>query len=446
MQDGESLLTDLYELTMVNAYRAAGMAERAVFELFVRALPATRGFLVAAGLEQMLAFLERMHFEESELRDLERDGHVGRELVDRLRDLRFTGDVDAVPEGTVVFENEPMVQISAPIAEAQLVETRVMNLVHFQTIIASTAARSVLAAPGKVLVDFGVRRAHGLEAGLLAARAAYLAGFAGTSTVLAGLRFGIPLFGTMAHSYVEAHDDELDAFRTFARSNPGNVVLLIDTYDTERGAEKVVALAREGIRARGVRIDSGDLAEHARRVRKILDDGGLRDCTIFASGGLDEHALLDLVDAGAPIDGFGIGTRLDTSADAPYLDCAYKLEEYAGRPRRKRSEGKATWPGRKQVFRAFDEHGTMKGDVVALASEPQPGEPLLVPVMRGGRRLRPAEPLEASRRRAAGSLAALPAHLRALDVEPRYPVRITPRLEAIARELDRSQSVQGTSA
>lgn len=447
MPNSESLFTDLYELTMVNAYRAAGMRDRAVFELFVRAMPRTRGFLLAAGLEQVLAFLEQLHFEDSDLRDLERQGNIGPELIERLRDLRFTGDVDAVPEGTVVFENEPLVQVTAPIAEAQLVETRLMNLVHFQTIVASTAARCVLAAPGKLLVDFGVRRAHGLEAGVLAARAAYLAGFGGTSTVLAGIRFGIPLFGTMAHSYVEAHDDELESFRSFARANPGNVVFLIDTYDTERAADKVVALAREGIRARAVRIDSGDLGEHARRVRKILDDGGLRDCTIFASGGLDEHALQELVRAGAPIDGFGIGTRLDTSADAPYLDCAYKLEEYAGRPRRKRSEGKATWPGRKQVYRTFEDDGAMREDVVALASDPQPGQPLLVPVMRGGRRVRPSEPLEVIRQRAATSLRALPAHLRALGTEPRHPVRITAQLEEMARDLDRRvQSVQGTSA
>lgn len=436
MPDSASLFTDLYELTMLNAYGRAGMDERAVFELFVRTLPKTRGFLLAAGLEQVLAFLEQLRFEDADLEALARQGSVDRAVIERLRALRFTGDVDAVPEGTVVFENEPIVQVTAPIAEAQLVETRVMNLVHFQTVIASTAARSVLAAPGKLLVDFGVRRAHGLEAGLLAARAAYVAGFAGTSTVLAGIMFGIPLFGTMAHSYVEACDDELDAFRSFARANPGNVVLLIDTYDTERAAAKVVALAREGIRARGVRIDSGDLAEHARRVRRILDEGDLRDCTIFASGGLDEHALRELVRAGAPIDGFGIGTRLDTAADAPYLDCAYKLEEYAGRPRRKRSEGKATWPGKKQVYRSYAPNGAMRGDVVRLASEPASGEPLLVPVMRGGRRVHPAERLEVIRRRAARSLAALPAHLRALSVEPAYPVRISAGLQHAARELD----------
>jgi nicotinate phosphoribosyltransferase len=439
--DGESLLTDLYELTMVAAYRAEGMQDRAVFELFVRKLPRARGFLVAAGLEQALDFLERFHLGASELAQLERSGRVSRDLLSRLRDLRFTGDVDAVPEGTVVFENEPLMRVVAPMPEAQVVETRLINLIHFQTIIASTAGRSVLAAPGKLLVDFGSRRAHGFEAALLCARAAYIAGFDGTSTVLAGVRFRIPLYGTMAHSFVEAHDDELDAFRSFGRTNPENAVFLIDTYDTEAAAHKVVALAREGIRARGVRIDSGDLAEHARRVRKILDDGGLRACSIFASGGLDEYAVHDLVATGAPIDGFGVGTRLDTSAEAPYLDCAYKLEEYAGRPRRKRSEGKATWPGRKQVYRIYDERGVMRRDIVTLAHESEEGEPLLVPVMRGGRRLHPAESLEAIRERAARLLGSLPDHLRARDVAPRYPVHIAPPLQRLAAQLD----ARGTS-
>jgi nicotinate phosphoribosyltransferase len=341
--------------------------------------------------------------------------------------------VDAVPEGTVVFENEPIVRVSAPLPQAQLVESRLMNLVHFETIIASKAARCVLAAPGKPLVDFGLRRAHGFEAALLAARASYVAGFAGTSTVLAGLRFGIPLYGTMAHSFVEAYDDELDAFRAFARAEPEGALLLIDTYDTEEAARKVVRLAREGVVVCGVRIDSGDLAEHARRVRTILDEGGLERCAIFASGGLDEVSLRDL--AGAPIDGFGIGSRLDTSADAPYLDCAYKLEEYAGRPRRKRSEGKATWPGTKQIYRASKD-GVMTYDFVTAEGERPLGEPLLVPQMRGGRRVRSPESLDAIRARAASELARLPPHLRALETEPPYEVRIAPVLERMAAELD----------
>jgi nicotinate phosphoribosyltransferase len=319
------------------------------------------------------------------------------------------------------------------------VETRLINLLHFQTLIASKAARCVLAAPGKLLVDFGLRRAHGAEAGLLAARAAYLAGFSGSATVLAGLRFGIPVFGTMAHSFVQAHDSEAEAFRVFARAQPGNVVLLIDTYDSEAAARKVVALgrelAKEGIPIKGVRLDSGDLGEQARRVRRILDEGGLSSATIFASGDLDESVLRDLLAQGAPIDGFGVGTRLDTSADQPYLDCAYKLQEYAGKPRRKRSPGKATWPGRKQVWRRYDGQGRMCGDTITLEDEPQQGEALLVPVMCGGCRL--AQPsLESARLAAASHLRRLPEPLALLEEGYAYPVEIAPALQGLADTLD----------
>jgi nicotinate phosphoribosyltransferase len=316
-----------------------------------------------------------------------------------------------------------------------------MNLLHFQTLVASKAARAVLAAPGKFLVDFGLRRAHGAEAGLLAARAAYLAGMSGSSTALANLRFGVPVYGTMAHSFVQAHDDEAEAFVHYARDLPDHVVLLLDTYDTEAAAEKAVAVARrlraEGIRIEGVRLDSGDLAEHARRVRRILDAGGLADTTIFVSGSLDEHRVRDLLAAGAPIDGFGIGSRLDTSADAPYLDCAYKLQEYAGIARRKRSEGKATWPGRKQVHRRYDGGGRLREDVLTLEGDAQEGEPLIVPVMRGGRRVGPVRTLADARERAMAALARLPEALRDLDRAASYPVRVAPALVELTREVDR---------
>jgi nicotinate phosphoribosyltransferase len=434
----DALFTDLYELTMMKSYLAHGMRETAVFEAYARTLPPTRGFLLACGLEQVVSYLERLRFEEQELEWLARRRELDADLIRELRELRFTGDVDAIPEGTLVFENEPLVRVTAPLPIAQLVETRLLNIIHLQTVIASKAARVVLAAPGKLLVDFGVRRAHGLEAGLYAARASYVAGFDGTSTVLAGERFGIPLYGTMAHSFIEAHDDEAEAFRRFARANRGRTTLLIDTYDTEEGARIAVRLAREGLDVRGVRIDSGDLLAHAKKVRRILDDGGLRHCTIFASGGLDEDAIQRLVDAAAPIDGFGVGTRLDTSGDAPYLDCAYKLEEYAGRARRKRSEGKATWPGPKQVYRTYAASGEMTRDVVTLSSDPKAGEPLLVPVMRGGRRVAPPERLETIRARARKQLCALPLHLRGLDVAPGYPVEIAPALHELAARLDAS--------
>ena len=334
-----------------------------------------------------------------------------------------------------------ILRVTAPLPQAQLVESRLINLLHYQTLIASKAARCVLTAPGKLLVDFGLRRAHGGEAALLAARASYLTGFAGTATVLAGMRFGIPIFGTMAHSLIQAHDREEDAFERFAAAQPGNVTLLIDTYDTEAAARKVVNLAprlrERGVAIRGVRIDSGDLAEHARRVRRILDDGGLRQVTILGSGDLDEHRIGELLASGAPFDGFGVGTRLDASTDAPTLDMVYKLQEYAGQPRRKRSEGKATWPGRKQVYRRMAANGTFAGDGLGLEQYPQPGEPMLIPVMEQGRRLQAPESLDAIRDRVRAQLAALPAALRANETAPPYPVDIAPELRELTAQLDR---------
>ncbi len=430
------LLTDLYQLTMLQAYVRRGMGESAVFELFVRSLPPARGFLLAAGLEQALDYLATLRFTGEELAWVAREGRFDRAFVDYLARLRFTGDVHAMPEGTVFFADEPILRVTAPLPEAQLVESRLLNLLHFQTLVASKAARAVLAAPGKLLVDFGMRRAHGAEAARLAARASYLAGLAGSATVLANLHFGIPVYGTMAHSFVQAHDDEAEAFAHFAADDPEHAVLLLDTYDTEAAAAKVVALAREGVAVRGVRLDSGDLAEHARRVRRILDAGGLREVTIFASGNLDEDALRDLVASGAPIDGFGLGTRLVTSADAPYLDCAYKLVEYAGRPRRKRSEGKASWPGRKQVWRRHGDDGRMREDVLALEDDAQAGTALLVPVMRAGRRLGLSPSLAASRAHAAAELGRLPEVLRRLEPGAAYPVTVAPALRALAAALD----------
>ncbi len=436
------LLTDLYELTMLRAYHAERMNGIAAFELFVRKLPRERHFLLSAGLAQVVRYLTELRFTRDELDWLAAGGRFPRDFVESLADLRFTGDLDAMPEGTVCFADEPLLRIVAPLREAQLVESRVMNLVHYATLVASKAARSVLAAPDRQLVDFGLRRAHGAEAALLSARASYLAGFAGTATVEAGREFGIPVFGTMAHSYVQAHADEATAFERFARAHPGNAVLLIDTYDTERGARKVVELAArlaaDGIAIRGVRIDSGDLGEHARRVRAILDAGGQRGITIFASGNLDEYRLAELVAAGAPIAGFGIGTRMNTSSDAPYLDCAYKLEEYDGQPRRKRSEGKATWPGRKQVWRRLDGRGRLAGDVLSLATGAPPAgaTPLLVPVMRAGALIAPQPDLAAARTRAHDQLSQLPDALRGLGEAATYEVEVAPEMRALAAEID----------
>ncbi len=432
------LLTDLYQLTMLQGYHDRGMNDTAVFEFFVRRLPPNRAYLIAAGLEQVLYYLEHLRFSDEEITWLRATGRFSAGFIDQLAALRFTGDVDAMPEGTVFFANEPILRVVAPLPEAQLIESRVINLLHFQTLIASKAARCRLAAPGKLLVDFGMRRAHGAEAALLAARASYLAGFDGTATVLAEALYGIPSYGTMAHSYIQAHDDEALAFEHFAESIRDNVTLLIDTYDTEAGARKVVALApklhERGIRIKAVRLDSGDLLEHSRRVRAILDGGGLNDTAIFCSGSLDEAVIGRLLKDGAPIDGFGIGTKLDTSADAPYLDCAYKLQEYAGIPRRKRSEGKETWPGRKQVYRRHDTNGRMCADTLTLVSDTLPGEPLLRPVMREGRRIDAAETPSVLRERALTNLSRLPAEL---ESDSPYPVGISPMLQCLADEIDR---------
>jgi nicotinate phosphoribosyltransferase len=436
-----ALSTDLYELNMVQAYLDRGEHGEAVFEFFVRRLPARRGFLLAAGLEDALDYLETLSFSAADIEWLKSSGRFRSNLLDYLAAFRFTGDVHAMPEGTVCFPNEPLIRITAPLPQAQIVETRLINILHFQTMVASKAARMVLAAPGKALSDFGLRTAHGAEAGLFSARASYIAGFSGVANVEAGRRYGIPLVGTMAHSFVQIHDDEGQAFEHYARSRPEGVILLIDTYDTEAGARRVVELAprlkRDGIVIRGVRIDSGDLTASARKVRGILDGGGLSDVIILVSGGINEDVLQAMARDHAPIDGFGIGVNLDASIDAPSLDCAYKLQEFGGRPRRKRSEGKATWPGRKQVWRACDADGRLRGDVLSVESDTHAGEPLIVPVMRGGKRLAPAESLAAIRSRANRELGRLPAPLARLEPGHAYPVTIAPALTALAQEADR---------
>jgi len=436
-----ALLTDLYQLTMLQGYFERRMAETAVFELFVRTLPAPRGFLLAAGLEQALDYLEHLRVTPDELEWLANDGRFSRDFLEFLGQLHFTGDVYAMPEGTIFFPPEPILRVVAPLPQAQLVESRLLNLLHLQTMIASKAARAVLAAQGKAVIDFGFRRAHGAEAGLLVARASYLAGLAGSATVAAGLAFGIPTYGTMAHSFIEAHDDELEAFEHFARAQPNNVILLIDTYDTELAASKVITLAQrlrqEGIHVKGVRIDSGDLAAHARKVRGILDSGGLQHVRILASGNLDEMSIQAMVTSGVPIDDYAIGTRLATSVDAPYLDCVYKLQEYANRPRRKRSEGKSTWPGRKQVYRRYDREGRMDGDLLTLDGDPQEGEALLKPYIMAGQRIMPSPSLATVRHYTASQLSRLPRHLQQLQDTPSYPVTIAPALEQAVHEVDR---------
>lgn len=386
---------------MGESYVAEGLSEQeATFSLYFRSLPDGWGYTLAAGLEGALAYLEQLAFTEDDLAYLEETALFTAPFLDRLRAFRFGGSVRAVPEGTAVLPVEPLLEVTAPLVEAQLVETMVLNEVHLQTLIAGKAARCVEAAEGRLLVDFSLRRTHGGESGLKVARASWIAGFDATSNVLAGQRFGIPAAGTMAHAYVESFPDERAAFDAYARAYPGQAILLVDTYDTLEGVRNAIATARElaeaGHRLRGIRLDSGDLLELSRAARALLDEAGLEDAMVFASGGLDEAEIRGLLEAGAPIGGFGVGTKLGVSDGAPFLDMAYKLVELDGRPVLKLSAGKATLPGRKQVWR-HEGH-----DVLGLAAEPPAagGKPLLVDVMTNGERSW-QEPLEAARARAA---------------------------------------------
>jgi nicotinate phosphoribosyltransferase len=439
----DALLTDLYELHMLESYRALGMAETAVFDFFVRRLPAERNFLVASGLEPVIDYLQELRFDDADLAWLAQTGRFSADFVRSLADFRFTGNVDALPEGTVFFAGEPVLRVTAPIGQAQLVESRIINLLQFSILVASKAVRCVLAAGGREIVDYGLRRAHGAEAALLAARACFLAGFDASATVLAGRRYGVPVAGTMAHSYIQAHASEEAAFEGFAHSYRGACTLLVDTYDVARALERVVRVAARlrrdgGGRVGAVRIDSGDLAAQARLARATLDAAGLSDIRIAVSGDLDEHRIGALVADGAPIDAFGVGTRVATSADAPFLDCAYKLAEYAGTGRRKRSAGKATWPGRKQVYRCHDDDGLIRHDTVGLEVEAVQGTPLLEPALRAGARVDPPWSLAHVRQRLRTELAALPAAMCGLAPAPGPPVRTSFELRRLADVVDRT--------
>jgi nicotinate phosphoribosyltransferase len=438
-----ALFTDLYQLTMAASYLREGMRGPATFSLFVRQLPRERSFLVAAGLEEVLNFLRDFRFSYDALSYLDSLDLFDPVFLELLRRLRFTGLVRAVPEGTVVFQNEPLLEITAPIIEAQLVETAVLNLVHFQTLLASKAVRCVLAARGRPVVEFGLRRTHGIDAGMKAARCAFIAGASMSSNVLAGLHYGIPPSGTMAHSYVSAFPREIDAFRAFPRLFPARTTLLLDTYDTLAAARKAVLVAKEmetkGQRLAGVRLDSGDLVELSKQVRRVLDDAGLAYVKIFVSGGLDERGIERYLTAGAPIDAFGVGTRMDVSADQPYLDMAYKLVEYDGRPVLKSSPGKGTWAAQKQVYRRLRSGEGFAGDVIALREEPAPPgtvEILLRSVMERGRLLAPNPALPVIRDYCAAQVASLPEDLRGLSGIATYPVSYSERLVSLQRSLE----------
>lgn len=444
-----ALFTDLYELTMLGAYYGEGMTGTAVFELFFRDLPRHRNYVVAAGLDDVLDYLEHLHFTQSDLDWLADMEQFDDEFLRSLASLRFTGDVHAVPEGTVVFPNEPLVQVVAPLPQAQLVETYVLNQIHVQSLVATKAARVVRTAGDRAVADFGSRRAHGADAALKAARAAYLAGVAGTSNVQAARRWGIPCLGTMAHSYVQAHDDELASFQAFSDRYPGTT-LLVDTYDTLQGVQRVVELARRkgaSFDVRAIRLDSGPLAELIPGARAVLDEGGLGEVKIMASGGLDEYAMRELIEAGAPVDGFGIGTALVVSDDAPNVDLSYKMVEYESRARMKLSTGKASLPGRKQVFRRAA-GGYLAGDTLAEYGEALPGEPLLAAVMRDGRRTDAGRwSLEAARQHCTRELNALPTALHGLEQLPpeaAYPVSISDQLAEARRRLSGDLKARST--
>ena len=436
------LLTDLYELTMAAGYVQSRFHARATFELFVRTLPRRRNYLVAAGLEQALDFLENVRFSSEDisyLRGLPFFRHVQSEFFDYLSRFAFTGEVWALPEGTIFFPGEPLLRVTAPIAEAQLVETSLLSILHFQTLIASKAARVITAASGRPVVEFGSRRAHGVEAGVLAARAAFVGGCQGTSNTYAGRRFGIPVYGTQAHSWIMAHEDEAEAFRDFLNVFPENSTLLVDTYDVRAAIEKIIALGRK---PGGVRLDSGDVLADSMWVRRRLDQAGWNDAQIFASGELDEDRIETLVRSGARIDAFGVGTALSTSADSPNLGVIYKLVEVdlgdTVRSAAKFSQEKITYPGRKQVFRFVGGEGEFSRDVIGLDGEAfQGGAPLLGLVMRGGRRLEapevaPLAGIERARKRFLADRSGLPEPVLALSVaEPPFPVRYSKQLEEL---------------
>jgi nicotinate phosphoribosyltransferase len=436
--DNPALFTDLYELTMLQAYFHEHMARDAVFSLFVRKLPPERNYLVACGLDTVLDYLEHLAFTRDSIDYLRSLGQFSESFLQWLGDFRFTGSVRAVPEGTPVFANEPILEITAPLPQAQVAETFVMNQIHLQTLLASKARRVVTAARGRAVVDFGARRMHGLDAALKAARAFHVAGVAATSNVLAGKKYGLPVTGTMAHSYVQSHGDEAGAFRAFVNSFP-ETVLLVDTYDTLGGIQKVIELADtlgNDFKVKGVRLDSGDLLTLSRKVRQALDGAGLHQVEIFASGNLDEYRIAELTAAEAPINGFGVGTHMGVSLDVPCVDMVYKLCEYAGEGRLKLSSGKPVLPGPKQVFRTLQD-GRLVKDVIGCMDENLPGTPLLEPVMDNGMRLPAgARDLNTIRDDTQKQLARLPEAVADIHpADPPYPVEISPGLAALQQRI-----------
>jgi nicotinate phosphoribosyltransferase len=442
MTSGErlELLTDLYELTMAASYFENAMADPATFSLFIRKFPTDRAYFVAAGLQDLLDFAVNFHFSDSDLSYLEGIGTFSDDFLAYLKDMRFTGSIRALAEGEIFFENEPIIEVTAPIVEAQILETFAINTINLQSMIATKAARCIYAASGRRLVDFSLRRTHGTDAGLKVARSSYIAGFVATSNVLAGKLYGIPITGTMAHSYISSFGDELEAYRAYARSFPDRTILLIDTYDTVAGAQKAAVvgreMAREGHKLIGVRLDSGDMARLSQQVRKILDDAGLDDTEVFASSSFDEYKIANTITEGAMIDAFGVGTKMGVSSDAPYFDMVYKLVQYGGRPIMKLSTGKVNLPGEKQIFRKMDPQGRFSEDVIGAWDETiEDARPLLEPVMESGQLLRSHPSLEEVRERFRKNFESLEDSYKALEGAPSYPVTLSPRIEALQKTL-----------
>lgn len=428
------LFTDLYQLTMAQSYFDNRCFSPATFSLFIRNYPAQYGYFVAAGLATVVEYLEQVSFPCSALSYLRNSGRFRPEFLDYLADWRFHGDVVALPEGCVCFSNEPFLEVTAPIIDAQLVESFIVNAIHLQTLIATKASRCVHAAQGRALVDFALRRTHGTDAGMKVARASYLAGFVSTSNVLAGQVYDIPIAGTMAHSYICSFTEEIEAFRAYAASYPEQTILLIDTYDTLQGARHAVTvgleMAQRGHRLRGVRLDSGDMVALSQQVRRILDDAGLPEVPIVASGGFDEYAIAQAVEQDACIDMFGVGTKMGVSAQAPFFDMAYKLVRYDDRPIMKLSSGKATLVERKQLWRRKQD-GHYIEDIIAQRDETpdfSDADRLLIPVVRGGRMVHELPSLEAARERHMECMRLLPVSYRQLDNPSTYPVRLSPGL------------------
>jgi len=447
-KDNVALLTDLYQLTMGAAYFEKMEGVEATFDLFIREMPQRRNYLVAAGLEQALRYLENLQFSEECISYLTEQKLFKQEFLEYLAKLRFTGEVWAVPEGSVVFPKEPLLRLTAPIIQAQLAETYLLNTVGFQTLIASKASRVVEAARGRGVVDFALRRVHGADAGLKGSRASYIGGCIGTSNVLAGMIYKIPIYGTVAHSFVMAHQNELDAFRSYADVFPDRCLLLIDTYNTIDGARNAVRVAKElesrGRKMVGVRLDSGDLVKLSKEVRRIFDENNLKYLKIFASGNLDEYKIEKLLKANSPVDMFGVGTAMGVSSDSPVVNANYKLAELRDEkgnelPRMKLSTGKITLPGKKQVYR-FYKNNLYSHDVIALEEEKLDGEKLLLKFMERGRIIRKLPELSEIRERCRKNIVKLPEKYRKLKKAPAYPVLLSKKLEGLMKEMKKRYS------